>query len=283
MPSAAETPVPRVPVAASGLLAEVLAGPPVDALVVASGRLAAYLTHPARGGDRVVAVVTRRATCPASGLVVPDHRAPDDLLPVGARVRLGGGTLRAPSHRLVVGRWFLPSAAPRRGTPDPDALTRAWTALAGRRVPAEVALARRDGARAAEELLRGDDSRAAGLLVGLLGRGPGLTPTGDDVVAGVLLASRAVLEVDRLERLARTVLAGARLATTVVSRGMLADAAAGWCPDVVARALRGLLTPRRAGGDAAVADLLRVGHTSGGDLLGGAAALLEASARARVA
>lgn len=277
-----ETPVPRVPVAASGLLAEVLDGPPVDALIVASGRLAAYLTHPARGGDRVVAVVSRRATCPASGLVLPDHRAPVDLLPVGARVRLGDGSLRAPSHRLVVGRWFLPSPAPRRGAPDLDAIARARAALAARPVAPEVALARRDGATAADELLRGDDDRAAELLVGLLGRGPGLTPTGDDVVAGVLLACRAVLEPERLDRLGRSVLAGARLATTVVSRGMLADAAAGWCPDVVARGLAGLLAPRAAGGDAAVADLLRVGHTSGGDLLVGAAAVLEASARARV-
>lgn len=279
----AETPVPRVPVAASGLLAEVLGGPPVDALVVASGRLAAYLTHPARGGDRVVAVVSRRATCPASGLVLPDHRAPVDLLPVGARVRLGGGGLRAPSHRLVVGRWFLPSPAPRRGSPDREALGRARAALAERPVPAEIELARRDGARAAEELLRGDDARAAELLVGLLGRGPGLTPTGDDVVAGFLLACRAVLEAERLDPLARTVLAGARLATTVVSRGMLADAAAGWCPDVVARGLAGLLAPRPAGADAALADLLRVGSTSGADLLGGAAAVLEASTRTRVA
>jgi hypothetical protein len=273
----------QVPVAASGLLAEVLHGAPVDALVVASGRAAAYLTHPARGGDRVVAVVSRRATCPASGLVLPDGRSPADLLPVGARVRVGDGALQAPTHRLVVGRWFLPAAAPRRGSPDPDALAAARTALAQQRVPAEVALARRDGARAADELVRGDDDRAAELLVGLLGRGPGLTPTGDDVVAGVLLASRSVLEPERLERVARTVLAGARLATTVVSRGMLADAAAGWCPDVVARGVAGLLTPRPAGSGTAVADLLRVGHTSGGDLLSGAAGALEASARAQVA
>jgi hypothetical protein len=146
-------------------------------------------------------------------------------------------------------------------------------------VPVEVRLARRDGARAAQALLDGDLDAACDRLAGLLGRGPGLTPTGDDVVAGILLAARRVLAHEEMAQVGGAVRRAARLATTVVSRGMLTDASEGWCPDVVSRALAALLDPARPGGRAAVTDLLRVGHTSGGDLLCGALDVLEASAR----
>lgn len=264
-----------VPVAASGLLAEVLGGRPIDALVVASGRPAAYLTYSARGGDRVLGVVTRQATCPASGLVLPPGREPLDLLPAGTRVRIGDGVVQGPTHRLVVGRWFLPASAPRGGTPDPDALAGARRWVDTQQVPDDVLLARRDGARAARTLLHGDLDDAYAHMAGLLGRGPGLTPSGDDVVAGILLAARRVLRYERLEQVGGVVRRAARLATTVVSRGMLTDATAGWCPDVVGRALAGLLVPVSPAGRAAVGDLMRVGHTSGGDLLAGALAVLE--------
>jgi hypothetical protein len=273
----------QTPVAASGLLADVIGGRPVDGLVVASGRLAAYLTYACRGGDRVLGVVTRRATCPASGLVLPPGREPLDLLPAGTRVRIGDGAIEAPTARLVVGRWFLPASAPRRGVPRPELLAAARSAVEAQAVPPEVTLARRDGARAAQALLRGDTDDAHAQLVGLLGRGPGLTPSGDDVVAGVLLASRRVLPYEEAEAVATAVRRAARLATTVVSRGMLSDAGAGWCPDVVARGLAALVAPPggqgEAAGRAAVHDLLRVGHTSGGDLLCGALGVLEEAAR----
>lgn len=281
MPSA--RPTERLtPVAASGLLADVLGGPHVDGLVVASGRQAAYLTYAARGGDRVFGVVTGRATCPASGLVLPPGREPLDLLPAGTRVRIGEGAVDGPTARLVVGRWFLPASAPRRGTPRPEVLATARAAVDAQPVPPEVALARRDGTRAARALLRGDADDAHAQLAGLLGRGPGLTPSGDDVVAGVVLAARRVLPHEDAEALGSVVRRAARLATTVVSRGMLTDAAAGWCPDVVARGLAALVAPAHRtaeAGRAAVHDLLRVGHTSGGDLLCGALGVLEEAAR----
>ncbi len=264
-----------VPVAASGLLADVVGGRPTDALVVASGRHAAYLTYAARGGDRVLGVVTQRATCPASGIVLPPGREPLDLLPAGTRVRIGDGVLHGPTRALVVGRWFLPASAPRRGRPDPDALAAARRRVDAQQVTGEVLVARCDGARAARTLLRGDLDDACTQLAGLLGRGPGLTPSGDDVVAGILLAARRVLTHEQLEQVGGAVRRAARPATTVVSRGMLTDATAGWCPDVVGRALAGLLVPVSPAGHAAVGDLVRVGHTSGGDLLSGALAVLE--------
>jgi len=281
MPSARPTERPT-PVAASGLLADVLDGRSVDGLVVASGRAAAYLTYASRGADRVLGVVTRRATCPASGLVLPPGREPLDLLPAGARVRIGEGAVEGPTSRLVVGRWFLPASAPRRGSPRREALAAARAAVQAQRVPPEVALARRDGARAARVLLHGDTDDAYAQLVGLLGRGPGLTPSGDDVVAGILLAARRVLPYEESEAVGTAVRRAARLATTVVSRGMLTDASAGWCPDVVARGLAALVAPvdqPGQAGRAAVQDLLRVGSTSGGDLLCGALGVLEEAAR----
>jgi Protein of unknown function (DUF2877) len=107
----------------------------------------------------------------------------------------------------------------------------------------------------------------------LLGRGPGLTPSGDDVVAGFLLGAYAfghavpgaVTAVGELtER-----------ATTALSAQLLRHAVHGECIAQVA-ALVAALTRCPAPGDA-VDQLLAVGHTSGAAL---AAGLLSAAAPA---
>jgi Protein of unknown function (DUF2877) len=99
----------------------------------------------------------------------------------------------------------------------------------------------------------------------LLGRGPGLTPSGDDVIAGFLLGARAFgcrsdgarSAVDRF----------AATATTALSAHLLRHATAGECiaecADVAA-----MVTGRPAARDA-VARLLAVGATSGGALASG--------------
>lgn len=100
---------------------------------------------------------------------------------------------------------------------------------------------------------RGDLDGAVDALSGL---GPGLTPAGDDALAGVLLVLGAY---DR----AAAVAAADRARTNDIARAFLAWAARGQSIEPVHR----LLAADDAGGaSAALADLLRFGHSSGADL-----------------
>jgi hypothetical protein len=105
-------------------------------------------------------------------------------------------------------------------------------------------------------------------VLDLLGRGPGLTPAGDDLLAGLLvgLAGRP----DLRDPLAATVLAAAPRRTTWLSAELLAHAALGRAAPAViavADALAGYgdddALPR------ALPALLAVGHTSGAALARG--------------
>jgi hypothetical protein len=100
----------------------------------------------------------------------------------------------------------------------------------------------------------------------LLGRGPGLTPLGDDVLAG-LLVTLVALGAPASHRLAATVGAHAPARTTFVSAALLHHAARGECVPELAAVLDG------GGVDA----LLRVGHASGAGLLRGVHAALAAT------
>ena len=103
----------------------------------------------------------------------------------------------------------------------------------------------------------------------LLGKGAGLTPEGDDVLAGALVAAHATADprLDGWRAATREALATRR--TTAVSRGMLHHALDGYATPQLAE----LLTVLCRGGDldGPVARLRAVGHTSGDALLDGVA------------
>jgi Protein of unknown function (DUF2877) len=120
-----------------------------------------------------------------------------------------------------------------------------------------------------------DASAAAAAAAALLGRGPGLTPSGDDLVGGAFFARRLLVAVDDTEAAAwraaadKTV-ALARERTHPISALLLADLAAGegWAP------LHGLAAALAAGASPEVVmdeaeRLARIGQTSGWDLLTG--------------
>ena len=119
-------------------------------------------------------------------------------------------------------------------------------------------------------------ARVAGLL---LGRGPGLTPAGDDLLAGFLLGARTFgLPASGL-RHAIAALAPAR--TTALSAALLRHAADGECIDEAAElaaALTGRAAPRPA-----MRQLLSVGHTSGAALAWGLVLAAQRSAARRSA
>ncbi|MBW9215523.1 DUF2877 domain-containing protein [Mumia sp. zg.B53] len=121
--------------------------------------------------------------------------------------------------------------------------------------------------------LQEDDPAAVDAL---LGRGPGLTPLGDDVLAGWLVTRHAAGY--RGGRLAQAVLAVASVRTTTVSSTLLLHAARGEGVPQLCALVESLGRP----GDAdRLADLRLVGHTSGAGLaLGAALALPSPSAAA---
>lgn len=107
---------------------------------------------------------------------------------------------------------------------------------------------------------------------GLIGLGPGLTPSGDDLIGGALCALRAAGRIATALRLADWALALAREGTSRISRAHLACAAEGECGETIHEAILALL-------EGGLPDLDRIdaiGHTSGWDALAGAVLALRA-------
>jgi len=118
----------------------------------------------------------------------------------------------------------------------------------------------------------------------LLGSGPGLTPSGDDVLTG-FLAGAAAFGLDS-GPLRETVAVLAPARTTALSAALLWHAARGECIDELA-GLAAVLTSRRPGAPEragpVVSRLLSVGHTSGAALALGLVTAAESALRATVA
>jgi hypothetical protein len=159
-------------------------------------------------------------------------------LRAGQPVESGGGGIRLGPLTVRVGRWWAPasprSARPRASWRAPGADCAGWDALA----------------------------------LGWLGRGPGLTPAGDDLLAGLLvgLAGRP----DLRDPLAAAVLRHAPPRTTWLSAELLRLAADGLAAPAVVRVADALAGHGPAADlDRATAALLAVGHTSGAALARG--------------
>ncbi|MFO1349596.1 MAG: DUF2877 domain-containing protein [Gammaproteobacteria bacterium] len=109
----------------------------------------------------------------------------------------------------------------------------------------------------------------------LLGLGPGLTPSGDDFVGGMMIALRVLGRATSAARLGAWALALAREHTNVISYGHLRCAAAG----AGAEALHEVLIALCAGAsglDLPLQALNSIGHSSGWDALAGAVAVCRA-------
>ena len=187
----------------------------------------------------------------------------------GRPVTVGGGAVVLAGLRLCVGR-AVPSRIPASGV-TPGALARLDRISADRpgglgtdpRPPLQAVLAA-DG---------------PGPMVQLLGRGPGLTPSGDDLIAGVLAglwASGCTAAARRIGAEASRLAPGR---TTVLSADLLRWAARGHAGTelLAVIAAAGRHPVDRARIDRAAQALLAVGHTSGSDLLAGLVAGLSGS------
>ncbi len=207
-------------------------------------------------GDRAV-----RWTGPAGPV---DVRAVREWAPA----RLGRGAVRASALAAVCGVLGLderfPGGQPHRqvdgsefGVATATANSLRWPAVgAGSRVDAQL-LAVLDAAA-------DDHDASVAAAVGLLGRGPGLTPSGDDLLAGYLAGSAAFgLDAAAL-RQAIAGLASGR--TTALSAALLWHAARGECIDELV-GLAAVLTSQSWGESERAADavgsLLPVSHSPG--------------------
>lgn len=130
--------------------------------------------------------------------------------------------------------------------------------------------------RLADALRAGRQQAATVHAQALLGLGPGLTPSGDDVLLGLF----AVLHLPGSPcagwlQGGASVLAGAADATHAISLAALRRAAAGGVRESIAVLLRELLQGGGAALDAALARVLAIGSSSGADIATGLACGLD--------
>ena len=151
--------------------------------------------------------------------------------------RIVGGRLHTRDNSWRVARWWRPSR-PRRAV---SSLQLRGTASAGR-----------------------DSGLSPGSLIG---RGPGLTPAGDDMVAGALVTAYALCDVRRAGWVAQTRETLDRRRTTAVSLAMLHHAMDGYATPQLAAYIDAATFGAPL--DVARRALLDVGHTSGAALLRG--------------
>lgn len=232
----------------------------------------------AYGESRVIAVFERSCYV----------EAPAGLACIGA---VGNGPLNAPCGSLPMGlavgqairidfegvpAW-RPRSAPACIPATVAASLERLRVLAGRRLPPEGFGYLIDPSRErplAVEALAGWLARPEGVPVGaagLIGLGPGLTPSGDDLIGGALCALHATGRGTAAARLAGWALPLAKSGTNRISCAHLACAAEGECGEAVNDAIVALV----AGGEADLERIDAIGHTSGWDALAGAVLALS--------
>jgi hypothetical protein len=236
--------------------------------VLASTRFASYLLLQETADPTVVAVVAFDAVRLPVAACVP--RLP--ALAVAAPAQVGGGVITADGHTWRPVRWWDP-------TPRLDARalrTHGWrlTDVIASEPPTAYGVEVDVAQAVVAALVEGDASPACGIL----GSGPGLTPAGDDVVAGALAALALM---DRLPvHVADAVTSAARSRTTALSASLLTAAARGQVVPEAARTVRALA---RGGDVHEVTEIARrlfaVGATSGHDLALGLATALTSAVR----
>jgi Protein of unknown function (DUF2877) len=218
--------------------------------VVGVFRRAAYVEIDAS----ILAVTTGDA--PAGPMHLRLHRLPD--MEVGGAAVSSGRTLElgpVSVARNGLPRWQPPPIAARAIV---DAAPAAPWLLAG---ATRSSLVHDPTVASVPALLAdGELAQAAALLAG---RGPGLTPAGDDALAGILLvmalAGHHSGELDR----------AAAAPTHAIARAFLTWAARGQAVEPVHQLLAALAAGQRAGAERQRAAVLALGGTSGADLLFG--------------
>lgn len=242
----------HLPAAVSALVAGTVGGPTQTARVLGVFPAAVYLGLSRH--DTVLPVLARDALALPTGirLGVGSHELSWPVRP-GDAVEVGEGRVRLASMAIHMARTWSP---PRVSTASPEAR------------PLRVDRPSPLRSLVADVVLR---TGAVGTLVGL---GPGLTPSGDDALCGALLTLRAAGSArlgsvrqavdDRLDR------------TTSLSASLLRAAMEGYAVPCVVRLASALAAGDGAAAEAALPEVLAIGHSSGSDVVAGLLGALDA-------
>jgi len=253
----------RMPGVASTAIHDALSEPQTPGTVLGTASHAVWLLV---DGDVIVAS-TRDATRLPNGVEVAADAIADTFRTVrhGAPVTVGLGQVLFEGLTIDVVRWWDPRPVLR---PTSDA--RLSEAIAG--LPTTVPEIDSEPLSAA--LSAGSPQAILAASISLIGRGPGLTPEGDDYLAGALSATRMLGEAMRredtavmLDSIAGPLMRHTSTRTTTFSAALIRHALDGR----VAAPAGALLRALTGRGDVADShqDLTRVGHTSGPALAAG--------------
>jgi Protein of unknown function (DUF2877) len=208
----------------------------------------------------LIALLSRDAVRMPFGLVLAKSSAEVPLDRLRGRVLTGASGVWIGQSQFRITR-LVPQTAPRGLVPDSAAVEHACLALPALRavVPNRAGSG---GASWLAEIVRLDSGDA----LRVLGRGPGLTPSGDDLLAGLLVGAWSFgLPADPLRAVVRS---HAPSLTTEVSAALLGCACRGESiPELTAMVLA--LTRSPAEVDSALDVLAAIGHTSGRALAAG--------------
>ncbi len=223
------------------------------------------------------------------------------ILRVGDAVGVDDGVLNAGDFRLSVhtaqlwqpephGVWSKASLA--RGLasfedalppslPD-EGLARLLRCTGTANLATPVIAAAQSPVRYLKQLLRGDATGRdpkidAKKIAPLLGLGPGLTPSGDDFLAGILLALSLTERARLRDRIWHAMEPLLMHHTADISRAHLAAAAEGFGSAALHNLLCAILAGATNTTTPAIAAVTAIGHTSGWDALAGAIAALRAA------
>ena len=239
---------PELPCTASALVAGLVDGPVRPLRAVVRTRVSVHYET----GDRQVPWL---CLCTPDAVRLPHAVVVAALPPLGDRAEIG----QAGAGRLVAGattyrarRWWDPPRPTGLTNPRPETLRLATRLLASSR-----------------DACLGLDARWPTVLdpERLLGAGRGLTPRGDDLLAGVLVAAAATADPRSRGWRAGVRRASRSRSTTAVSAAMLHWALEGYATPQLARFVTAVCTD--ADVESALSDLVAVGHSSGAALAAG--------------
>ena len=262
---------PEVPGAGSPLTRAVLAGPPRLGMVLASFPTALYLSvgehHEVLSllaSDALMLPTAVRLSAPARDLVWG--------VEPGDSVTVGQGQIRLRDWRVrVVREWRPARVVTVRTLAGPRLLSELADLLSGEVGTPELVDQAAAVCRAARS---GDQAEVRRGTRRLLGAGPGLTPSGDDVACAVLLVLNGIGEIPPVELLADSVKRHWSR-TTSLSASLLDAAGQGYAVPELAALIDSALRADLAGVQEALVPTLAIGHTSGRALVAGLAGSLR--------
>jgi hypothetical protein len=275
-------PPPRITrrVAASTRTRQLIAGELSLGRVLGVFPSAVYVEFATEAGPDLLAVETADGLrLPrAATLSAPSSERPLAAVRVGDDAQSGDGRLEIGPLAFDVVRWW----SPQRPRPVPTlAYDEARLTEVSRLLPSLPPDLFDRLASLTTALVSARAGDVAESVTGLLGLGPGLTPQGDDVLAGLLVTLSTVADLQPLTQQLRDAVASqAAHRTTTLSAALLLDASDGYAVPALVDLVNALFErDEGAGGTSTqqrladvVVRLLAVGHTSGAALAQGAVA-----------